>query len=290
MGMGNQTQGWDIPDDDDGYERTGGSGGSSDNRGTWRFIVPQPKDNPFNSHLPDKERVKPATKRVLFIDGAPLHMWMHSLFGVRGAGDHKDAVCLRKNNISERCPLCEEQIRLQFVGFFTVVDMGFVEYISGKAKLHGTPSNRDPNRVFQFQRRILGAKKGGGDKPGVLMTLKWEAEKRGEDFTGTVWDTSRAGGKTEAVGNNWSYVDRISPQDYERYLIDLGADQQYLNVTPCDFGEEIKALSEANLAGMVGRTPANGEKQGKTRTEGAGWGGNGGGQDAPPPEDDDIPF
>jgi len=143
------------------------------------------------------------------------------------------------------------------------------------------------------------------------MTLKWEAEKRGDDFTGTIWDTSRAGGKTEAVGDNWTYIDRIRQEDYERYLVDLGADPQYLKLDPCDFGEEIQALSEAELDIMVGKSPQGGNGQG-ARTEGAGWGGqgqqgepeqqslpktNGKGswaeshpQDAPPPEDEDIPF
>lgn len=278
------TQGWDIPDDYEG----GYGGGGGGNPGTWQFTIPRPgdKNNPDNP--------KPATKRVLFLSEAPFCVWEHNLYSVAGSGKLRRTLCLKKNGIDERgCPLCDEKVQLQYVGYFTVIDMGFVEYISPEeVKLHATQGKE---RSYQFQKRLLGAKKGGTDKPGVLKTLHFEAERRGGDFLGTVWDTRREGGKTEVVGNHWEYIRRVSPDDFQEYLVKQGANAGELDISEVNYYEEPTLIPKSyeDLARMVGTADAPESRQGSTSKDGASYGGGSDNRNADwrqGPKDDDIPF
>lgn len=269
------TRGWDLPDDsNDDY---GGRGG---NLGTWQFFLPRPGDqnNPNNP--------RPATKRVLFLSDSPFGVWEHNLYNVPGSGRLRSTLCLRKNGIDDKgCPLCDQKVRLQYVGYFTVIDMGFVEYLSNdKVKLHPTEGKE---KNYQFQKRLLGAKKGGNDKPGVLKTLLYEAERRGGDFLGTVWDTRREGGKTEAVGNHWEYVKRVSPDDFVKYLTQWGANSDKLDVSEVNYYEESRLIPKSyeDLARMG---DSGGSSGGSSSVDGASYGGNTDWRNGPP--DDDIPF
>ena len=272
MSYGNYTQGWDdFPDEDDGY---GGQYDESGGSKIFPFLIPRPQDkaNPF---APD-----PARKRVLFLSGRPVRVWIHPLYKVEGVGKLRETICLRKNEIDERgCPACMKKIKLQYVGYFTVIDMGFVQREAGSKNIELMPSYGKPDkdgnrREYQFQKRILGAKKGGKGKPGVLQTLQMEMVELGmSTLTGTVWDVRRDGGLTEAVGNVWKYQRTLKPDEWMRYLEHYGADPEKVDLEPVDFSVQLKAQSYEELASMfrIGQPQEHAQRGNGARTGGAKW-------------------
>jgi len=256
------------------------------------------------------------TRRLLFLDGAPFCFHMHELYTLtRNAGDW--CVCLEKNRIAEECPICTARKRLRgdsgkrlfppYVGVFTVIDMGKVVMDGGKdVELEGFTT--DSGAVIQFNRRLYVAKRGSQQKPGTLKQLQRLAQRRGGELTGTVWDVYRSGKKVARVGDDFQFIEAVHPDEWEKYLLDLGAGQQFLKLDPCDYTEKFIPETRdalARIAGVgggekdQGGLPGTGGGSGP-RSEGAGYGGSegssGGGHDErnpPPPTDgdeSDVPF
>jgi hypothetical protein len=248
MGIGTYSKGWGDPDEYDSYDSDYDSSDSG-NKITenerlyrFRFSIPTPKGTDKKPNL-----VNPgssATKRVLFLDGSPFNIYEHSLWRFKNAYNifkAFTAICLEKNGISKiPCPVCSKKGGKDFayfIGFLPVIDMGQVERIGNRVRLHHEYWENDNGDRFErsFQRVLLGAKRGSVDNPGVMKTLQRRlAEIRQqhgiEDLTGTIWDTTRTGKKEPIVGNEWSFVDKILPEHFEEYLVRWGADPEYLKL------------------------------------------------------------
>lgn len=249
MGLGNYASGWGAVDeaDDDYNSDAMGNGSDSDNRMSdaerlyrFRFSVPEPSPDPRKRQQNMVCHGEPATKRFLFLSGDPFCVWEHALWRVDRAlavmGGF-NAICLKKNGLFGRCPTCEDKRYASFVGFFSGIDMGQVEYIDGKVKLHHEywEDRKGERHYRKFQNCLLAAKRGSRDKPGVLKTLQREKnilmqEKGIEDLTGTVWDTTRPGKKSAAIGEHWRFVRKLAPDEIEEYLISFGADKSELDL------------------------------------------------------------
>ena len=223
-----------------------------------------------------------STKRIMFIDGEPFHFFEHSLWEITKSGKDK-CICLDKNGIDNRgCPLCDAKMWPAFIGYFTIIDMGDVTYERGEgASLKGWTNSKGVE--IQFTKQLYGAKRGSQEKPGVLKTLKRKADQKGGgDLTGTVWDVTRPGEKTEAVGSEFEYIETVQPAEMRRYLLEAGANEEYLNVDVIDYAEAFKPKSYEALERLVGSKPSGSGG----RSEGAGYG-----PGLPAgPEDSDIPF
>jgi len=300
MGFSSRGVEWDGNDD---YSGGDGGGGMSENDKLYRyrFSIPTPAGKPKQPNLVPG---KPATKRVLILDDPPFCLYEHSLYSYPGAWKLLGtfvAICLKRNGLHEEgCPLCDDQAFPSFTGYYPVIDMGQVEYVGGEARLHHeTWTDKDgETHERSFQRKILGAKRGSDDKPGVLRTLQLQTERRGGSLKGTIWDVTRGGVKSAAVGDAWEYVDKILPQDFHAYLVGLGANKETLNVDPPVFYSEggsgiedglfnIDADDYRNklvrIADQGGDEPRQVNQQGgSAQASGAGFGPNG--------NDDDIPF
>ena len=342
MGLGNYSKGWGSDNDYDDYSRSGsgdGNGGGnqlSENKRLYRFrfSVPTPEGT---AKQPNLTPGRPAKKRVLFLDGEPFVVREHSFWTPDGR--FRDAyktigaftaVCLEANQLYKECPLCAPNggdLYSYSIGFFPVIDMGQVFYEQKKLTLfHETWTNRHGKEYERkFQRVLLGAKKGSQDKPGVLKVLQFKMQELQDrngwkDLTGTVWDTTRTGGQAAIVGDNWDFVERVLPEDWEEYLVRHGAESEYLNLEVPEYSNERDGVFDFDvkryydkLATLVGwNAPSQNQQQRQSaRTDGAGYGQQGGqysgnagyggggkfyaqngpqGQDAPPPNDDDIPF
>lgn len=191
------------------------------------------------------------TKRVMFLDNDPFTFYEHSLYNItRNAADR--AICLKKNGIDQRgCPICDADLWSSFIGYFSVIDMGDVKYGANReVTLEGWTSNKGV--TYQFGRKLFGAKRGGKDKPGVLQKLRRLAQKHG-GLTGTVWDVYRSGGKVESVGDEFEFIERVAPEDFASYLKGLGANPDYLEVSPVDYAEHFTPQSYADLARITGQ-------------------------------------
>lgn len=233
-GFGSGSNGWDIdlPGGD-----TGGSSGGKD-YGPRKFWMPAG-----------------ATKRVMFLDGSPFALWEHSLYAVNKSKDN--AVCLKKNGLDNGggCPLCEAELWPSFIGYFSVIDCGDVtRKADGSVKLTGFTGKT--GKLYQFQKSLLGAKRGGQDKPGVLKKLQRLAGKHGNDLTGTVWDIYRSGAKVESVGDEWEFVEKVKPADYAAYLASLGA-QGEVDLKPFDYLSIFKPPAVEDLRRLVGDKGGN---------------------------------
>lgn len=275
-------EGWDqIPDDEENGEGNGGGGRFTPEERLFRFRfrMPDAGNNPI-------QKGKPVTHRLLFLNGVPFSHYEHNLWSYKGCG-HYTAMCLSKNDIDDRgCPLCDKKFGDDWpylIGHFGVVDMGQVEYLpKGDVKLHHrTWTNTNGEEIEDsFPKVLLSAKKGSKKKPGVLQTLRWKAERYGGTLEGTVWDVSRSGDKEANIGEDWAYVERIAPSDYERYLVSFGADPERLDVEPISNWKEIcKPIPYEEICRIVGKPLGGGGSRGGTTTDGAGY-----------DDGDDIPF
>jgi len=282
------SKGWELPEDEEGDGDGGGGKFSEEERlFRFRFKMKDAANNPLKVGTP-------VTHRVLFLNGTPYSYYEHGTWKFKGCG-HYSIMCLGRNKNDDRgCPLCDKNFGDDwpaFIGLFGIIDMGQVEYLpGGQIKLHHrTWTNKDNEEIEDaFPRVLLGAKKGSKKSPGVLKKLAWYADRHGGTLEGTVWDTSRSGDKEAGVGEDWNYVERVAPEDYAKYLQDLGADPDKLNVDPITNWNEIcKPLSYEAVCRIAGKPLPGGAKQGGSQTDGAGYEG-GGGYDGP--QDDDIPF
>lgn len=274
--------GWDLPEDDGSSGEGGGRFTSEETLYRFRFRMEDAAKNPII-------KGRPVRHRVLFLNGEPFKSFEHSLYKLHNRMGHFTSPCLRRNKLDKRgCPLCEHHNKPYFIGMFGVIDLGQVEFgPKQEIKLHHrTWTNRNGEvMVNAFPRLILGAKLGSQENPGVLKTLLWEAEERGNDFEGTIWDTTRKASKDAAVGTEWDYIDRIAPEEYVNYLEKYGADPEKLDIEPItNWGEICKPLPYEQLAQMVGmESSASNSSERSSGFEGASYGGA-------PYSDDDIPF
>jgi hypothetical protein len=166
-------------------------------------------------------------KRIVILDDHPFPLWEHGLWALTKQSSDRE-VCLLRNKIDEVCPLCEITIpgkdgksyRLypSFIGAFTVIDCGDVlrSKATQKVVLEGYKSKK--GQVFQFNKKMMRAKKGSKDKPGMLPYIRRRVEDCGGSMLGTVWDCFRPGEKSEAIGSEWSYVGRIDVSSTEAML------------------------------------------------------------------------
>ena len=82
---------------------------------------------------------------------------------------------------------------------------------------------------------------------------------------GTVWDVHRSGKLVESVGDELEFVERVDPENWKDYLIDLGASSERLDLDPVDYASAFVPKSFDDLARLVG-----GKKTGSgARSEGA---------------------
>jgi hypothetical protein len=207
----------------------GGGGGGVTDRAPARFKVPEPDDNPL-------DKGKPARKRFMIV-GAPFYMWEHGLYKMpsvpRGI---YNAICLKQNQLSDVCALCDDKRWPSYGAYFTVVDMGFVKYTASGAELipeYWTDS-KGKRHNMQFRRRMMVAKKGGKDNPGQLAFFEDQRNRRG-DLTGCVYDTQRTGAKKSVMGDNLEFVERVgkvspaTPEELREYLAAFGASTEALD-------------------------------------------------------------
>tara|TARA_Y100000310_G_scaffold206421_1_gene206837 strand:- start:2022 stop:2804 length:783 start_codon:yes stop_codon:yes gene_type:complete len=190
------------------------------------------------------------TKRVIFLGNAPFTFWQHSLWEITRSGKDRE-VCLKKNRIGNECPLCDKEMWPSMIGYFTVIDMGDVKRDSeGKLTLEGWTSDRGV--TYQFGKKLLGAKRGGRDKPGVLKKIARLAERHGGDLTGCVFDIYRSGNKVESCGDEWDFVEKVNPSSIADYLKHNGAsDEDVADLTEVNYAEHFMAKSVDDLKAII---------------------------------------
>lgn len=235
-------------------------------------------------------------KRVLFLDTNQFAFYEHGLWALTGKSKDK-CLCLGKNKLDERgCPLCDNKMYPAFTGYLTVVELGNVSWErdgQGKTvlKLSGYQGK---TRLYQFEKKLFGAKKGKEDKPGMMMELKRLAERRGGDLTGTVWDTSRPGRLDEVCGTKMDFIERVPQADWKKYLVGHGADPAQLDreypdgthgLEPYNYDKMFIPPTYEALARKVGAPVPKGASAGTV--SGAGYTDEAAGE---APGTDDIPF
>lgn len=219
------SQSWDALDD------FGGSTQSSNN-------------GPRTFYMPAN-----VTKRVLFLDEAPYTFWQHSLYEITRSGKDKE-ICLKRNRIAQECPLCDNEMWPSMIGYFSVIDCGDVKRDDqGNVTLQGWVSDKGVN--YQFDKKLLGAKRGGKDKPGVLKKIARLAEKH-NGLKGCVFDVYRSGGKTESCGDEWDFVEKVDPEKFAEYLSNLGAtDESVSDLSPFNYTDCFEPKTVDELKAIV---------------------------------------
>lgn len=295
MSLGFQT-GWGNYNS--GNDDGGDSGGKMPERERlyrYRFKVPDPSKNP----LREGDR---ATRRVLFLTGEPIHVYEHNLYKFESTKDFT-SICLKQNNIHPECPICSEDGGAQkpsCIGFFVVVDMGQVERNGDKIQLYHDFKKLDngEKKWYRFQKRLLGARKGGSDKPGMLQNLQFEAQQCGGNLQYTVWDATRSGKKVESIGDSYRFVGKLKEEQVRQYLLKWGANEDEIDLSVPDligtkdnpgpfFVEPVQYYNK--LAKIVGWSPMENEKSSSVGAgESDGWAEEQ--SNVKVADDDDIPF
>jgi len=169
------TEGADAYRDSTKKKSNSGSGGIGDPRDIFRFYVP--KSSP------------PITKRVMLLQDQGFNCPVHQ-FEVNGNWGNF-VTCPKKTGVDSRCPLCEEDNYASMVSHYTIVDISGWE--DGSTGDH------------RMGIKILPAKTETVDR------LDYRRKKIGT-LTGAIFEVTRIG--KVAVGDEWDYVDRISPQTF----------------------------------------------------------------------------
>jgi len=255
MGFGKQS--WDDtePTDD-------GGGGDGQRYAPRRFWIPKPAEDG-----------KQFTKRVMFIDSTPFCFFEHSLFKITNSTKDR-CICLEKNGLDERgCPVCDKDLWAYYIGYFSVINMGDVRLNGSDLTLEGW-TNPKNDKLFQFGREALGAKRGGKDKPGMLQEWKRQIDRRGGDIVGCVFDLTRSGKLVETTGDRVEFIERVPPEKWEEYFKALGSDETEndLILEPIDYMEEFKQHSYDALQSLCGTAPKPAGGGSGPRSEGADYG------------------
>jgi hypothetical protein len=224
-------------------------------------------------------------RRVLFLDGEdgmPFGFHLHSHY-VRGTGRRVEEVCLLKNNLAPRCPLCEHITVSKdketgkekesnwypsYVGCYTLLDMGRYVPRQGAEKPRLAPVERvykGKTYKDQWRRKLLLLKRGGEKRPGALpKIMDMIAREFGEDLPnckGVVCDVVRnPGDQTDRVGDDWKVVTyndaplRVPAEKWMDYFRSLGmtpedaeAVQKYKQLEPINHRAMWRAKTEADL-------------------------------------------
>lgn len=141
-------------------------------------------------------------KRVLFLDDNPVTYWEHNF---RHGGNWRNwEPCKHRNKISDTCAVCERypDRKPSFIGIHSVINL--------------TPWTSQRGFEFCYGRELFVAKLGGKDKPGVLKKLE-RLKKQHGGLNGCIFDIYRSGGKTESVGDEFTFIEKIDPKKIVAY-------------------------------------------------------------------------
>lgn len=238
----------------------------------WDF----PTDNSFSEK--SETRVKDfflragETKRIIVLGADPYCFFQHNLWSYTKTMQKE--VCLKRNGIGP-CPICEanddeandKKSWASFIGYFSVIDCGLLTKNGDKEMLTGWVSDKGTN--YQFETKLLGAKKGGSSKPGMLMKLQRLSQRAG-GLKFTVWDVYRSGKQTESIGDDWELVQKLeTAQAVQAYCEGLGAEKS-VDTSIINYADHFVPSSYDELKRIV--SPSNENPFANTPFDDKGWG------------------
>ena len=182
------------------------------------------------------------TQRFVILADEPFAFYEHGTYGIPNAPAFDNPICLNKNGkLSEtfgKCPFCEasdlhketkgaqgRESWATYVGRVTVIDCGTVTQGVTGTVLTGWVNNE--GKEFNFDRKIMALKKGGKDKPGLLLKFRRFREKRGGSLVGCVYDSTRSGTKEETAGTEWDFVGKIDVSTVDKLKAGLKSLEGY---------------------------------------------------------------
>jgi len=127
-------------------------------------------------------------RTVMLLDDAPFNVWMHQ-FPIDGNWGNFQS-CPKRTGLDSRCPLCEQdKYYAKMIGNYTILDI--------------TGWEKDGQHFMGL--KILPA------NSQLVQKLERERKRRGT-LQGAMFEVSRDG--NNALGDDWVYIDRVSPKDY----------------------------------------------------------------------------
>lgn len=240
----------------------------------WDDVDQAEKDTPSGGFSPFRIWIPPEqTRRLLWIDDDPFQFWEHAV-KINGSWQN-NFVCRMKNKLDETCYFCDQKksggknvpINLYYIGFFTVID--FTAWTANNGK------------VYQYDRKLYGAKLGSKDKPGILKKLRRLKERHGR-LAGLLFDIYRSGSKAASVGDEFEVVEKIDPREIHEYARRIGVNPDEKKWVPFNYPELFKPVSNEEMrqvwGGGGGGGPQNQQRNEETvggGSGGRGWGNTG---------------
>lgn len=210
-------------------------------------------------------------KRVLMLDDEPQMYWEH-IFKHGGSWQNYEP-CKIRNRLDNDCVVCDRypDRKPSFVGMLSCISMTSWETKGGKE--------------FCYGRELIIAKMGSKDKPGMLKKLD-RLKKQHDGLTGGIFNLYRAGGKTESIGDEWTFIEKIpkdkiiakgkemlkewakrvnkSIDDPEKYVTPEKLWERYPWV-PFDYDEVINIRSNEELKVMFGSSTSDDNDDGGSK-------------------------
>lgn len=164
--------------------------------------------SPFDSKGPQRLWMPPETKTLLmFLDDDPTGYWNHG-FKLNGkwTGNepcHKKNLGLAESSGGE-CAVCASG------------DKMFPAYTNHYTMINMTPWITDKGREINFRRQIFACKMGSKEKPGIAKKVGRLFETHGR-LKGLIFEVYRSGKKTESCGDDFTLVEKVSPEDIRAF-------------------------------------------------------------------------
>lgn len=186
---------------------------------------------------------------------APFLVYEHNIYKLNGSRD--PILCLKRNELGETCPICEyqEEMYPTLTGYFTIIELGDIHIENGEEVLKGYVNNE--GREYRFQKRLLGAKQGSRQKPGILRRVLFAESARRKGLNGCIFDVSRSGSKSESIGDTWTFVEKVKREDWPDYFESLGAGEKDIDFTEIDYLDYFKPLSIEAMNNIVRGSSGN---------------------------------
>jgi hypothetical protein len=261
--------GFDSMDEQDEQWKGEGGGGNGDGKFVLNYWTP----------WVEPEKGGPITKLIILLDDVPFAFWQHNMWYLtKKSGDFE--ICLKRNKIDPdgNCACCDQMETHKnwpsYGGFLTVIDCGQVVFGTEEddkerleiKSLEGWDNGKSgkDHRIYQFGKKLMGAKRGGKDKPGLMVKLRRYKERKGGSLVGTVWAVTRTAQKEETAGTEWEYrgrVDVSSKESLKQALMDLpgspltSVEDDMLKFVDSDlinYGEHFEPKNNAQLAKIIG--------------------------------------
>jgi len=188
---------------------------------------------------------KGSTKTIIYIDDNPFRFYEHQLY--MNGNWYNWFTCLKQGAPSTKCMLGEMlDNKAYYVGLYTIIDCS--EWIDKQGVKHCNVKKIFAAKVDTMKRLRL--------KKDVLGKIH-----KIDSLVGCKFEVSRVGDKSENVGNNFEFIEKMTMGDIDT-LVNAGkVEKEKVDIKQFDYEEIFKPLSKERLEAIVSKVLRKGSPE-----------------------------